>query len=132
VRNLRTFLLVVSLASSLAAFGAGEPTSRNDDSCDIGVTPAATLLIPYFEVDFDSPQTTAHTTLFTITNTSPQPQIARATLWTDWGYPAYAFDIFLTAEGRYSTMFDAASLANGCSKSPLVGSQIQPGVNSTP
>ena len=32
---------------------AGPTTTNNDDSCDIGVAPAATLLLPYFEVDFN-------------------------------------------------------------------------------
>ena len=33
-------------------FAGGQPaTTNNADSCDIGVTPAATLLLPYFEVD---------------------------------------------------------------------------------
>ena len=35
-----------------ATFDSGNPTTTdNDDSCDIGVAPAATLLLPYFEVD---------------------------------------------------------------------------------
>jgi hypothetical protein len=71
-------------------------TTNNDDSCDIAVQPAATLLLPYFEVDFKSPQTTATQTLFTVQNVSPLPQIAHVTLWTDWGYPALNFPIFLT------------------------------------
>ena len=29
----------------------GPATTNNDDSCDIGAAPAATLLLPYFEVD---------------------------------------------------------------------------------
>jgi hypothetical protein len=75
---------------------SGPTTTNNDDSCDIGVTPAATLLLPYFEVDFNSPQTTAQTTLFTITNTSYLPQIAKVTLWSDWSFPVLDFNIFLT------------------------------------
>src|SRR5690348_14612142 len=66
------------------------------DSCDISVTPAATLLLPYFEVDTFSPQGSGTTTLFTITNASRYPQIAHVTLWTDWGYPVLDFNIFLT------------------------------------
>jgi hypothetical protein len=77
-----------------AAFGP--TTTNNDDSCDIGVAPAATLLLPYFEVDFTAPATSARTTLFTITNTSPQPQIAHVTVWTDWSFPALDFNLFLT------------------------------------
>lgn len=74
------------------AFG---PTStNNDDSCDIGVAPAATLLLPYFEVDTTAARTT--TTLFTITNVSRYPQIAHVTVWTDFSFPVLDFNIFLT------------------------------------
>jgi hypothetical protein len=81
-----------------STFLTGNPTTtNNDDSCEVGmVMPAATLLLPYFEVDINSPATTATTTLFTITNTSRQPQIAHVTLWTDWSYPVIDFNIFLT------------------------------------
>ena len=50
---------------------SGPSTTNNDDTCDISVAPAATLLLPYFEVDFKSSAATARTTLFTITNVSP-------------------------------------------------------------
>ncbi|PYQ47005.1 MAG: hypothetical protein DMF59_20040 [Acidobacteria bacterium] len=77
-------------------FGAAGPTTtNNDDSCDIGTAPAATLLLPYFEVDFKSPSTTARNTLFTITNVSAFPQIAHVTVWTDWSFPALDFNIFV-------------------------------------
>src|SRR5581483_6567860 len=68
----------------------------NDDTCDISTAPAATLLLPYFDVDFKSPQATARTTLFTITNVSNIPQIAHVVIWTDWSYPVIDFNIFLT------------------------------------
>jgi hypothetical protein len=74
----------------------GPTTTNNDDSCDISTAPAATLLLPYFEVDFNSPQSTARTTLFTITNVSARPQIAHVVVWTDWSFPAMDFNIFLT------------------------------------
>ncbi|HEY6141317.1 MAG TPA: hypothetical protein VI670_26475 [Thermoanaerobaculia bacterium] len=86
----------VLLFVSASALGAGPATTANDDSCDISLLPSATLLLPYFDVDFQSPSTTAHTTLFTVQNTTPQPQIARVTLWTDWAYPMLTFNIFLT------------------------------------
>jgi hypothetical protein len=76
--------------------GAGPTTTNNDDSCDISTAPAATLLLPYFEVDFNSPQTTAQTTLFTITNVTQIPQIAHVTIWSDWSFPVLDFNIFLT------------------------------------
>ena len=95
----RLFSLAAALLAATAAFGAVPATTNNDDTCDIGHAPAATLLLPYFEVDFKSPQATAQTTLFTIQNTSAMPQIARVTLWTDWGYPMLTFNIFLTGYG---------------------------------
>ena len=75
---------------------SGPSTTNNDDSCDISVAPAATLLLPYFEVDFNAPATTAQTTLFTITNVSQLPQIAHITVWTDLSFPVLDFNIFLT------------------------------------
>jgi hypothetical protein len=76
---------------------AGSPaTTNNDDSCDISVLPAATLLLPYFDVDFKAPQVIARQTLFSVQNTSALPQIARVTVWTDWSYPVLTFNIFLT------------------------------------
>src|SRR5438552_12841329 len=71
-------------------------TTNNNDSCDIGVYPAATLLLPYFEVDTAAAQGAGTTTLFTITNTSRYPQIAHVTVWTDWSFPVLTFNIFLT------------------------------------
>jgi len=87
-----------SNATAGAAFftGAGPTTTNNDDSCDISTAPAATLLLPYFEVDFNSAQTTAQTTLFTVTNVTQLPQIAHVTIWTDWSYPVMDFNLFLT------------------------------------
>ena len=66
----------------------------NNDSCDIGTYPAATLLLPYFEVDLSSARN--ETTLFSITNVSATPQIASVTIWTDWGFPVISFPVFLT------------------------------------
>ncbi len=99
MRKLATYALALLLATSASAatFRTGSPsTTSNDDSCDIAVQPAATLLLPYFEVEFGSPQTKARTTLFTIQNVSSVPQIAEVTLWTDYGYPALQFPIYLT------------------------------------
>lgn len=86
--------LILVLLLALPLFAA---SVRNDDSCDIGVYPAATLLLPYFQVDIGVvPEGSSETTIFTVTNTSPQPQAARVTLWTDFAYPVFSFDLFLT------------------------------------
>jgi hypothetical protein len=85
------------LASSAAAgvYDVGGPrTTNNDDGCDIALLPAATLLLPYFEVDLDDPNHA--TTLFSVTNVGSTEQVAHVTLWTDMGYPVIAFDLYLT------------------------------------
>jgi hypothetical protein len=87
---LRSILLLLATTS---AFGATPSTVNNDDSCDVTVGPAATLLLPYFEVDFTN---RTQDTLFTITNVTRVPQIAHVTVWTDWSYPVLNFNIYLT------------------------------------
>src|SRR5512142_3069281 len=83
-------------ATFAAGTGAiGPPTTNNDDSCDIGTAPAATLLLPYFQVDLGTAGT-GRTTIFSVTNVSPYSQIAHVTVWTDWSYPVLDFNIFLT------------------------------------
>jgi hypothetical protein len=68
--------------------------NNNDDTCDVKVGPAATLLLPYFEVDVSG--NSGRTTLFTVTNVARYPQIARVTLWTDRAYPVLTFNLYLT------------------------------------
>ena len=100
MRQARVLPLLLFASLSLSAATLLQPgtpsTTNNDDSCDIALFPAATLLLPYFEVDFNAPQGNARTTLFTVVNTVQTPQIARVTIWTDWAYPVLNFDIFLT------------------------------------
>lgn len=64
-------------------------------SCDLSNTPSATLLLPYFEVELGKRVNDAANTIFTIINTSSNAQITRVTIWTDYGYPAAWFNIFL-------------------------------------
>jgi hypothetical protein len=85
-----------TFAFGVGGAASGPTTTNNDDSCDISVAPAATLLLPYFNVDYTAPQTTAETTLFTVTNVSRVPQIAHVTVWSDWSYPVLDFNLFLT------------------------------------
>jgi len=90
---MRSAIIVIAL---LCAVDAGAATTYNDDSCDIGVTPAATLLLPYFEVEIDKTPLVARTTMFSVVNTSQYPQIARVTLWSDLAFPVMNFNLFLT------------------------------------
>jgi hypothetical protein len=86
--------LPVLLLIATSAFAASPTTTNSDDSCEVKVGPAATLLLPYFEVDVSN--TGGQTTLFSVTNVSRYPQIAHVTLWTDWAFPVMTFNLFLT------------------------------------
>jgi hypothetical protein len=72
----------------------GQASTNNDDSCDIALLPAATLLLPLFRVDLEPARTA--TTLLSVTNVSPEERIARVTLWTDYAFPVITFNVFLT------------------------------------
>lgn len=91
-----TPIRVAFVFAMLFTCGISAANRQNDDSCDIATLPAATLLLPYFEVDINSQQTTARTTLFTIVNTSSEQHTARVTIWTDLAYPVATFNIVLT------------------------------------
>jgi len=63
--------------------------------CTIDDVPAATLLLPYFEVDLTGGPTSL-TTLFSINNASAAAALAHVTVWTDWSIPTLDFDVYLT------------------------------------
>ena len=56
--------------------------------------PAASLVIPYFEV---STSASGPTTLFAVTNAGASPAIAHVTLWTSYWQPTLTFDVVLAA-----------------------------------
>jgi hypothetical protein len=81
--------LFLAAAISLAVAGpAGAVICTVDD------VPAATLLLPYFEVDWDNPN--GITTLFSINNASATAVLAHVTLWTDLSVPVLDFNVYLT------------------------------------
>ncbi|MBV8519596.1 MAG: hypothetical protein JO197_19550 [Acidobacteria bacterium] len=89
---------VLSLIFTVAAAAdLRHPVSLDsDDSCDISVAPAATLLLPFFEVDLEAPAGQGETTVFTVINTSGVTQVAHVVLWTDYAFPLLNFNVFLT------------------------------------
>jgi hypothetical protein len=89
-------------------------------NCRVGNQPAATFLIPYFEVDLSQPG--GANTLFSVNNASAKPQIARVVLWTDWGVPTLAFDVYLT--GYDVQTLNVRDLFTG--KLPLTGPEASP------
>ena len=85
--------LVFAFAFAAASMLALAATSR-DARAEIGTAdqvPAATLLLPYFEVKLDDPSTVS--TSFSINNASATAVLAHVTLWTDEGIPTFVFDV---------------------------------------
>src|SRR5262249_26025910 len=119
-----------------AAFGPS--TTNNNDDCDISTTPAATLLLPYFNVDFSGGNTA--NTIFTIVTPGRFPQIAHVVLWTDWSYAALDFNIFLTGfDVQAISLRDifangqiAPTAAGGTGGTSVTGSVNGPGTGTTP
>src|SRR5262245_32657303 len=60
----------------------------------IDAVPAATLLLPYFEVDLGDPN--GVTTLMSINNASATAVLAHVTVWSDLAVPTLAFNVYLT------------------------------------
>jgi len=86
-KRLVVFALAIAalLAISGAAFG---------EIGTIDEVPAATLLVPYFEVNLGDPS--GITTLFSVNNASASAAVAHVVLWTDESVPTLDFDIYLT------------------------------------
>ena len=60
----------------------------------LDAVPAATLLLPYFEVDLANPG--GATTLLSINNASDEVVLAFVTVWSEWSVPIIGFNIYLT------------------------------------
>lgn len=78
---------VCAVLAALAALPAHAVIGAADN------VPAATLLLPYFEIDLNNgngPQTSIR-----LSNASATAILANVTLWTDWGIPTKSFLIYL-------------------------------------
>ncbi len=76
----------------VALFGFGTQAQAVIGTIDD--VPAATLLLPYFEVD--STGSNGITTLFSINNASATAVLAHVTVWSDQSVPVLDFDVYLT------------------------------------
>ncbi|HEX3530213.1 MAG TPA: hypothetical protein VH988_24395 [Thermoanaerobaculia bacterium] len=86
---MKKIALCLALTSLLALGG-----SAIAEIGTIDAVPAATLLLPYFEVDLANPN--GITTLFSVNNASATAVVAHVTVWTDQSIPTLDFDIYLT------------------------------------
>ncbi len=80
-------ITAVQLASSTA-------DAQTPAACAIDTAPAATLLLPYFEVNLARPQ--GMNTIFTINNASSAAVLAHLTFWSDLSVPTLDFNVYLT------------------------------------
>lgn len=87
----------------------GGPASA--EMCTVDVVPAASLLLPYFEVDWIQPSGEGKTTLFSVNNASPEPALVHIIVWTNWGAPVIDIDFFLT--GYDVVVFNLWNVFNG-------------------
>ena len=62
--------------------------------CTVDQVPAATLLLPYFEVDLDN--LWGAKTLFSINNASATAVLAHVVVWSDLSVPVLDFNVYLT------------------------------------
>lgn len=71
--------------------------------------PAATLMLPYFEVDLDNAN--GIDTLFSVNNASATAALAHVVVWSDMGVPVFGFNVYLT--GYDVQTIDMRTLLNG-------------------
>ncbi len=87
---MKKICLCLALASLLGLGGQAFAVIGTIDD-----VPAATLLLPYFEVDVDDPVGGVNT-LFSINNASATAVLAHVTVWSDQSIPVLDFDVYLT------------------------------------
>ena len=86
---MKKFAFLLALIGLLVASGPASAVIGTVDD-----VPAATLLLPYFEVDLDNPN--GVTTLFSINNASATAALAHVVIWSDLSVPVLDFNIYLT------------------------------------
>jgi hypothetical protein len=95
MRFRRTLSSVMMLAGLIAAHAlAPSQASAQNPPLTVGDQPAATLLLPYFEVDLKNPG--GANTFFTVNNASATATLVHVTLWSEMHVPVYVFDVYLT------------------------------------
>lgn len=105
------------LAILVIALAVVNPRQVSAEVCALDPVPAATLLVPYFEVSvprrcgrgrFD--------TEVVVTNASAAPQLANVVVWTEWSVPVLSFQLYLTGYDvdsfRLSDILCTGSISN--------------------
>src|SRR4051812_12596807 len=85
MRKSAIFLLLAGLLASVPAWAV---------ICTVDDVPAATLLLPYFEVNLDDMW--GVDTVFSVNNASATAVLAHVVVWSDLSVPVLDFNIYLT------------------------------------
>jgi hypothetical protein len=84
----------------LLAVGVALPSGRASAAiCALDRVPAATLLLPYFDLDardLGKKKAKREDTVLSVMNLGAAAVLGRVTLWTDASVPTLAFDLYLT------------------------------------
>lgn len=95
MRFRRTLSSVAVLAGLMAAQGLSpSEVSAQGPPLTVGDQPAATLLLPYFEVDLKNPG--GANTFVTVNNASATATLVHVTVWSEMHVAVYGFDVYLT------------------------------------
>jgi hypothetical protein len=93
-RPVRLFSSALAMLAWLAAVPSPAAAARGTDA-----VPAATLLIPYFEVSLPKKiggKPKGVTTLLTVNNASATAALTNVVIWSDLGVPVLKFNMYLT------------------------------------
>lgn len=88
--------------------------------CEVGGKAGSSLLFPYFEVDLSSDA--GLTGLISLNNESGSATMTRVIVWTDWGIPVLAFDVYLLP--RDVQTMNVRDLLNGVIPSTGTGADL--------
>jgi len=91
---MKKIALVLAFAAATCAALIASPRGARAEIGTTDQVPAATLLLPYFEVKLDDAN--GVNTTFTINNASASAALTQVTLWTDEGIPTFSFNVYLT------------------------------------
>lgn len=97
--------------AALALLWLVAPYPATAELCSIDAVPAATLLLPYFEVDLDSSD--GVTTLFSINNAEAAPALAHV-VSVDGEIAQSHVSVLHSAQGVYSVGLQAIELHDAC------------------
>jgi hypothetical protein len=117
------WLIAVLSLGLVAALNARAYAQIDGNDVDvIADRPAATLLLPYFQVNLKNPN--AATTLFSIVNASADAELAHVVIWSDLSVHVLDFDVYLTGYGLYrinlsNLLINGTSPETGFGTSPV-------------